>query len=268
MRLDSMFKIRLRRGGRQLRKKEVDDIFRFLTKCRECGEQEIWPYGNARSCKLCRECSGKSIPSDVFDKISLHVESLNGSYLKDKEYQKLVREYWRGERNKKGVYEPTIECTKCKQDKPVFEFVALYPPTCYDCRYIINGVHQCRNCKKYISKDLMQDDEYIYNFCPTCREESKIESDFLYFNTVSYRHRKQLLGRIGMDETKESLAFAREVILARRLNIDAKKQLKKQIKEMRNESNRKHVPRKQQKDEKHYEGFVQTGTNDISAAGI
>ena len=235
---------------------EFEDIVKMFHGCRYCGAANIWPYGKASWRHSCRECYRADDWEELYDWRKLHRSKPESKYrrIMSLEWEKVEREYYRKKRKENNVVEAIIECSSCGEEKPLFEFKWHYLNQirkksdlnrwyCSACISSMNDTKRCPRCGKNKEEEDFEDGTYIYSACIDCREEINkrkerwltVVADSACIAALKYRK---------MEINDSNMNMIRELLLAKRINKEAKTVIYKQFQEKRrvqNESNSTNV---------------------------
>lgn len=199
--------------------------------CRFCGVAERWPYGTAREIKSCRQCYQADDFGEMYQYVASFSDRLNSiknRRLRDLEYARIKRQFYRIKRRNKFILEPEVKCEHCKRTLPVFEFPMVSPQycpaICYECDSLLKDTQTCPKCKQRLEHDEFEDDQHTYTYCRTCRIEIKRKRDqwdrihnIIHLRVVTNASCHQALSVRGIEENEETIGFIRELLLAKRI---------------------------------------------------
>jgi hypothetical protein len=156
----------------------------------------------------------------------------------------------------------------------VFEFKAisfgrLWPNdnVCYYCRDESEYTKTCPRCNQKRDIQEFEDDEWLYKFCCSCRDEIKIEKFKKLERSITFVadwECQSSLKRRGIAPTIEAIETIRAFIIAKRIDGIFKSEKRRQ----QYESDYAYVYGKQPENEKDFAGRIQAGGNIVSTKGI
>lgn len=245
-------------------------------------------YRSTGSCRECFDNGKRYIPNIVLSAILDSIENINGLHRQALEYGRSVREYYRQERLKCGVAEPSYECPHCKALKPLFEFTSKWGigySLCYDCLYEIeyNEIEYTKRCSqcKGITEDYIEITDGLGAkkewWCRECWDGYKKEKarkqkqgEEKRRNEMIARKCKKLLRKHDIDCADGNMMDLATCLVVGRESLVELKKYKKEIKERKKyESNYANVYGKQFTNEADYGGRRgQDGADCVCSTGV